>query len=107
MNIIAYFFFGWGIFFMIFGAVGILKFPDLYTRLHPVSKAGTAGVLSIFIGLIIYSGFSPISLRIILIAAFMVITSPVASHAIARGAIESGIEPWKPGKNITEVKDKS
>jgi multicomponent Na+:H+ antiporter subunit G len=96
MTIIAYFFFGWGIFFMIFGVLGIFRFPDLYTRIHPSGKAGTAGVLSIFIGLIIYSGFSALSLRIILIALFIVITSPVASHAIARGAIESGIEPWRP-----------
>jgi multicomponent Na+:H+ antiporter subunit G len=95
VTIAAYFFFGWGIFFMIFGVLGILRFPDLYTRLHPAGKAGTAGILSIFIGLILYSGFSPLSLRIILIALFIVITSPVASHAIARGAIESGIEPWR------------
>lgn len=95
MKFIAYFFFAWGLFFMIFGALGILRFPDLYTRLHPAGKAGTAGVLSIFIGLIIYSGFSTLSLRIILIALFIVITSPVASHAIARGAIESGIKPWE------------
>ena len=98
MTMIAYFFFGWGIFFMVFGALGILRFPDLYTRLHPAGKAGTAGVLSTFIGLIIYCGFSPLSLRIILIALFIVITSPVASHAIARGAIESGIKPWRSGK---------
>ncbi|NQT29370.1 MAG: monovalent cation/H(+) antiporter subunit G [Candidatus Saganbacteria bacterium] len=95
MIIIAYFFFGLGIFFMVFGVLGILRFPDLYTRIHPAGKAGTAGVLSIFIGLIIYSGFSPLSLRIILIALFIVITSPLASHAITRAAIESRIKPWK------------
>ena len=95
MKMISYFFFAWGMIFMVFGAIGILRFPDLCTRLHPVSKAGTAGMLSIFIGLILYSGFSPLSLRIILIAAFVAVTSPVASHAIARGAIESGIDPWR------------
>jgi multicomponent Na+:H+ antiporter subunit G len=98
VTIAAYFFFGWGIFFMVFGVLGMLRFPDLYTRLHPAGKAGTAGILSIFIGLILYSGFSLLSLRIILIALFIVITSPVASHAIARGAIESGIEPWRSRK---------
>jgi len=82
---------------MIFGVLGIFRFPDLYTRIHPSGKAGTAGVLTIFIGLIIYSGFSSLSLRVILIALFIVITSPVASHAIARGAIEAGIEPWESG----------
>lgn len=97
MNFVAYLFFGWGLFFMIIGVLGMLRFPDLYTRLHPAGKAGTAGVLSIFIGLIIYAGFSPLSLRIVLIALFIVITSPVATHAIARGGIESGVKPWKKG----------
>ncbi|MBU0687335.1 MAG: monovalent cation/H(+) antiporter subunit G [Candidatus Margulisbacteria bacterium] len=95
MIIIAYLFFGIGLFFMIFGALGILRFPDLYTRLHPAGKAGTAGILSIFIGLIFYSGFSFNSQRIILITLFILITSPVATHAIARGAMESGIIPWE------------
>ncbi|MEA3494117.1 MAG: monovalent cation/H(+) antiporter subunit G [Candidatus Margulisiibacteriota bacterium] len=98
MIIIANLFIGSGLFFMVFGVLGLLIFPDLYTRLHPAGKAGTAGVLSIFVGLIIYSGFTPLSLRIILIALFIVITSPVASHAIARGAIESGIKPWEANK---------
>ncbi|MBU0501804.1 MAG: monovalent cation/H(+) antiporter subunit G [bacterium] len=87
-------FFGLGVFFMFFGMLGIIRFPDLYTRLHPAGKAGTAGVLSIFIGLIIMTGFSVFSMRIILITLFIVITSPVASHVIARGAFESGIKPW-------------
>ncbi len=95
MIIAANFFFGLGVFFMFFGVLGIIRFPDVYTRLHPAGKAGTAGLLSIFIGLIIYSGFSLITLRIVLIAVFIIITSPVAAHAIAHGAIDSGIEPWK------------
>ena len=92
---VAYFFFVVGIFFMISGVVGILRFPDLYTRIHPAGKAGTAGIISIFIGLIFYSGFSSLSFRIILIAIFMLITSPIASHAIAKAALESGIKPWE------------
>jgi len=96
--IVSYLFFGLGLFFMVFGVLGLLRFPDLYTRLHPAGKAGTAGMLSVFIGLILYSGFSLLSLRILLIALFIIVTSPVAAHAIARGAVESGIEPWKPEK---------
>jgi len=98
MTTAANIFIGLGLFFMIFGAVGVLRFPDVYTRLHPAGKAGTAGVLSIFIGLIIHSGFTHLSSRIVLIALFILITSPVASHAIARGALESGIEPWEQKK---------
>lgn len=95
MMILAGFFFALGIFYMVFGVLGIMRFPDVYTRLHPAGKAGTAGLLSIFIGLIISSGFSPFSLRIILITLFTVLTSPIASHAIARGALQSGIKPWE------------
>ena len=95
MTFIAYFFFIVGMIFMIFGVIGILRFPDLYTRIHPAGKAGTAGIFSIFLGLIFYSGFSALAFRIILIAIFMFITNPVASHAIARAALESGIKPWE------------
>jgi multicomponent Na+:H+ antiporter subunit G len=98
MILLTIFLFAWGAFFMIFGVLGMLRFPDLYTRIHPAGKAGTAGVLSIFFGLIVYTGFSQLSLRILLIALFIVLTSPVASHAIAKGAIESGIKPWRAKK---------
>lgn len=84
-----------GIFFMFFGTLGVLIFPDLYTRLHPATKAGTAGILSIFLGLILKIGFSTFSIRIFLITLFILITSPVASHAIARGAYLSGEKPWE------------
>ena len=80
---------------MFFGAIGIIRFPDLYTRLHPAGKAGTAGILSIFIGLIFITGWSALTMRIILITLFIVITSPVAAHIIARGALEAGVKPWK------------
>lgn len=99
MIIAAYFFFAIGIIFMLFGVIGILRFPDLYTRIHPAGKAGTAGILSIFIGLIFYSGFSGLSFRMVLIALFLLITSPIASHAIARAALESGIKPWEKEKD--------
>ena len=95
MIMLAYAFFALGIFLMLFGVLGILRFPDIYTRLHPAGKSGTAGVLSIFIGLILYTGFSSFVLRIVLIALFIIITSPVATHAIARGALESGLKPWQ------------
>ena len=95
MILLALLFFIIGIFFMFFGVLGILIFPDVYTRLHPAGKAGTAGVISIFIGLILYSGLTLISLRIGLIALFILLTSPVATHAIARGALGSKIKPYK------------
>ena len=95
MRELAGLFFMIGCFFIVTGVIGILRFPDVFTRIHPAGKAGTAGIFSIFIGLIIYSGFTLISLRILLIALLMLITNPVATHAIARGALECGIKPWE------------
>jgi multicomponent Na+:H+ antiporter subunit G len=92
---LAYAFFCLGLFFLAFSVIGLMRFPDLYTRIHPAGKGGTAGVLSIFIGLMIYSGLTVLTLRLGLIALFILITSPVASHVIARGALEAGIEPWQ------------
>lgn len=88
-----------GCVFIITGVIGILRFPDVYSRIHPAGKAGTAGIFSIFIGLILKSGFSFIAGRLFLIAIFMLITNPVAAHAIARGAFECGVKPWSKKEN--------
>ncbi|MFH1542752.1 MAG: monovalent cation/H(+) antiporter subunit G [bacterium] len=99
MIIMTKIFFAIGLFFMTFGVLGLIRFPDIYTRLHPAGKAGTAGVLSIFIGLICYTGWSLFTLKILLIALFIILTSPVTTHLIARGAIESKIIPWTGKEN--------
>jgi len=84
-----------GIFFMFFGVLGVLKFPDIYTRLQASTKCGVSAVISIFLGLIVQQGFNAFSVRILLIAVFVLITTPVASHIIAQAAYESGVEPWR------------
>ncbi len=83
-----------GIFFMVIGTIGVLRFPDVYTRLHASSKCGTTGVISIFIGLMIYKGFSHISLEIAVIAFFIFLTTPVSSHAIGKSAYDSKVAMW-------------
>ena len=95
MRAIADLFFIVGSFFVLAGVIGIIRLPDLYTRIHPAGKAGTAGIFSICVGLMLYSGVSLTSLRILIIAIFMLITNPVAAHAITRGAFEAKIKPWK------------
>jgi multicomponent Na+:H+ antiporter subunit G len=79
---------------MVIGTIGVLRFPDVYTRLHASSKCGTTGVISIFIGLIIYKGFSLISLKIAVIAFFIFLTTPVSSHAIGKSAYDSKVGMW-------------
>jgi multicomponent Na+:H+ antiporter subunit G len=95
MSLIAYSFLFLGVFFAIFGNIGVLRFPDVYTRLQASSKCTTTSILSLFIGLMILEGFSSVTLRILVIALFLLITSPVASHVIGRSAYEGGILPYR------------
>jgi multicomponent Na+:H+ antiporter subunit G len=88
-------FLGIGCFFVIVTAIGIVRFPDFFSRLHPAGKTDTVGQALIFIGLIIYEGFSLISVKLLIIIAFIFIASPTATHAVANAAFLRGIVPWK------------
>jgi len=97
---VAYILFFLGILFGFLGNVGVMRFPDIYTRLQASSKCGITSVLSILIASMLLKGFSPMTGRIFVIMIFFLITGPVASHIIGRKAWEEGIIPWKrkPGR---------
>ena len=90
-----------GLFFFFTATVGLLRFPDFYTRLHATGKGDTLAVFLSLIGLALYEGFSLVSLKIIFIAVFMFIAQPTATHAISRAGMKSGLKPWtkKEGEN--------
>ena len=94
-TIIAVVFLGIGCFFVIVTAIGIVRFPDFFSRLHPAGKTDTIGQALIFIGLMVYEGFSLISVKLLIIIAFIFIASPTATHAVANAAFLRGIVPWK------------
>lgn len=101
MRILIYVFLGLGIFFGLLGNLGVLRFPDIYTRLQASSKCGITSLLSILIASMLIKGITPMSGRILVITLFFLITSPVASHIIGKRAWEEGLIPWrrkKPGK---------
>ncbi|MBN1288567.1 MAG: monovalent cation/H(+) antiporter subunit G [Actinobacteria bacterium] len=87
-----------GTVFFLGGTVGILRFPDLYSRLHPSTKCDTLGACSIIIALCLYSGLSADTLKLILIIFFLLLSSATCGHAIGRSAFKHDIVPWhKPG----------
>jgi multicomponent Na+:H+ antiporter subunit G len=88
-------FLGIGCFFIFVTSIGIVRFPDFYSRLHPAGKTDTIGQSLILIGLIIYEGFSMVSVKLLIIVLFIFIASPTATHAVAQAAYLSGLEPWK------------
>lgn len=79
--------------FMMIGGLGVLRFPDIYTRLHAASLTDTAGAGLILLGLMLQGGWSLVTVKLALILAFLFFTSPTSTHALARTALASGHEP--------------
>lgn len=95
LNIIICFFILSGTFFLLSSAIGIVRFPDIYTRLHAATKAATLGIAGILIGafLYLYVDESIISGKLLLAIIFTFLTAPVSGHMISRAAHRSGVKP--------------
>lgn len=84
-----------GLVFDFFGCLGLIRFPDLYSRLQASAKCITLGTCGILLGLACFKGISATGMKALLCMAFILLTSPVSAHALARGAYRSGVKPWK------------
>jgi multicomponent Na+:H+ antiporter subunit G len=82
-----------GSLFSCLAALGILRFPDVYTRLHAASKAGLLGLGLIFLAIAVASMSPWVALRAVLGIAFLFLTSPLAAHLLANAALAAGIPP--------------
>jgi multicomponent Na+:H+ antiporter subunit G len=82
-------------FFNLAGCLGLIRFPDIYNRLQAGTKCVTFGTIFILLGALVSSGFSATGMKAILCLIFILITSPTAAHAIAKGAHMSGVKLWK------------
>ena len=77
----------------IVGGVGLLRMPDFYTRVHAASLADNVGALLVLAGLALQSGWSLVTVKLFVVAALILMTSPVATHALARAALGRGLAP--------------
>lgn len=84
-----------GAFFFFVGTVGMLRFPDFFTRTHAATKCDTVGAGSILLGLTLLEGFSPDTPKLIALAGLVLLSSPTAGHALARAAYRTGLKPWR------------
>jgi len=82
-----------GVFFVLAGAIGVLRLPDFYTRMHAAGMTDTLGAEMIILGLIVQAGFSQTSLKLALIAFLLFLTSPTATHAVVGAAHHAGLKP--------------
>ncbi len=90
-----------GLIFFTGGSIGIIRFPDFYSRLHPAGKLDTGGLAITMTALALYTlfPFSVVSvitsIKIILIVVFVFITSPTAIHSIVDAGVRAGLKPWE------------
>jgi len=97
-DIISIIFMAGGIFFMVTGAVGLLRFPDFYTRLHATGKCDTLGEVLLITGCMIFQGWSFVSVKLFFLIFFIFMANPVGTHAIMKAAYYTGLKPWKKGE---------
>lgn len=80
-----------GGFFCVVGGMGMLFFPDFYTRIHAAGVTDTLGASLLLSGLLLQAGFTNVAMKLVLVGAFLLITSPIASHALVKAAYAGGL----------------
>jgi len=104
IDIIGNIFLGVGAACALIGAMGIVRLPDVYNRLHAQTVSIVGGAIMVLLGISLIEGLSLYSLKALTIALFMFLTSPVGSHAIARAAHKSGVKLW-PKSVVDKLKE--
>jgi multicomponent Na+:H+ antiporter subunit G len=84
-----------GVFFIVTGALGVVRMPDVYCRLHAAGMTDTMGAGLILVGMCFQAGLTLITVRLLMIWAFLLVTSPVGTHALARAALSGGVKPYQ------------
>lgn len=79
--------------------VGLVRLPDCYSRAHAASKADTLGALSAFAAVAVAFGLDAATLKVALLAVFVLATTPAATHAVVRTAYLSGVPLWTGDEN--------
>ena len=91
-----------GVLALLIGALGLLRLPDVYCRIHAVGMIDTAGAGFIILGMVFHEGISLVTVKLVLIGVFLFFTSPIATHAVAQVAHKSGVVPI--GRNLMTAK---
>ena len=82
-----------GSFFVLVGAIGLVRMPDVFTRMHATSVTETAGAGLLLVGLMLQTGFTLLTLKLLFVLLIFLLTAPVATHALAQAALQAGVEP--------------
>jgi len=92
-----------GAVFCLTAAVGLVRLPDVYVRMHAGTKAGTLGGGFILIAVAIVSGELEVIARVLAAIAFLILTAPIGAHLLGRAAYATGVPLWK-GTKVDQLK---
>lgn len=84
-----------GIFFFVVGAVGIVRMPDTYHRLHAATKCSTLGLIGLLVGVIFHIGTGAVDAKAITVVVFAFVAGPVGSYMLAKAALRVGDRQWE------------
>lgn len=90
--------------FCVVGAVGLLRMPDFYTRMHAASVIETMGAGLILLGLLLQAGFTLVAVKLLMVGLLIFFASPAATHALARAAMVRGLKPLLADEEKTSSK---
>lgn len=94
-----------GAFFLLASAIGMLRLPDFYCRLHASGNSETLGVMLSFMGLVIYEGLTLTSLKMIMIFLLIFLGNPINTHILSKAAYKSGHHVWTLEEDAKEEKN--
>lgn len=83
--------------FCVIGAVGMVRMPSFFTRMHAASLIDTLGAGLILLGLVLQAGFTLVTVKLVMIGVLLLFASPTATHALAKAALARGVDPLEPG----------
>jgi len=94
-----------GSFLCISGGIGLLRFPDFYTRMHAVGVTDTLGAGMILVGLMILSTDLLVFAKLVMVLLFTLLIGPTTSHVLAKAAFHNGLQP-KDSNSLSQTKEK-
>ena len=90
---------------LVIGAIGIVRLPDVFARMHGAGIIDTMGVCSVLIGLMLQAGLSIVTIKLALIVVFILFTSPTSTHALAQAALHGGVRPQLDGPDKADGRE--
>ena len=84
-----------GFFFIAISAIGVIRLPDFYSRLHSSGMGETLGLMISFLGLAVFEGLNLMTIKLLIVFLLVFLANPIGTHILGQAAIKSGLVPWE------------